>query len=205
MDRRVKEVAPGGQFVQSPNAGGETGGEIQPSVSLIPARAYRKSIGKTLAAKDGIKPKKAPLEKESHKQIFAYYFALGKMRTLAKVAEHFGIKETLVEKYSSVFSWKQRLASLESRDKSDLFKDKISDLLLLLLDSLTRADEKGGDVPALTSSAKTTAETIKLCVSSFKELRQDAREGEPGEENRSKGRGPNRGRGGLMVNVLIQR
>ena len=92
---------------------------------------------------------------------------------------------------------------LMGRSKSDLFRDKTGELLLLLLDSLTTSDEKTG-APALVSSAKNTAETIKLCVSSFKELRQDQREGEPGKDN---GRGGGNGKGikgGIMVSVIFK-
>jgi hypothetical protein len=142
------------------------------------------------------------LEKEKHKAMLAFYFALGKDRTLAKVSEHFAVKQSLVEKYSHLFEWKKRLAALENRSKTDLFRDKTGELLLLLLDSLTKPDETG--TPGLTSSAKTTAETIRLCVSSFKELRTDQREGEPGEDSGrggANGKGP---KGGIMVNVIFR-
>jgi hypothetical protein len=134
--------------------------------------------------------------------MLAFYFALGKDRILAKVGEHFGVKQSLVEKYSHLFEWKKKISELENRSKSDLFRDKTGELLLLLLDSLTKPDETG--TPGLTSSAKTTAETIRLCVSSFKELRTDQREGEPGEDS---GRGPSNGTGPkrpIMVNVIFK-
>ena len=151
------------------------------------------------SAKEGKRP---PLEKDIHRQALAFYYALGPNRTLEKVAERFNVKQSLVEQWSSRFNWKDRIAALESRSKSDHFRDKISDLLLLLLDSLTKPDEKSG-VPVLTSSAKTTAETVKLCVAAFKELRQDQREGEPGEDD-FKGPGKSALKPGVMVNVIIR-
>ncbi|MCX5914202.1 MAG: hypothetical protein NTV04_19995 [Deltaproteobacteria bacterium] len=142
-------------------------------------------------------------EKEIHRQMLAYYFALGKDRSLSKVAEHFGKTQAMIEKYSHIFNFKKRIAELENRSKSDLFRDKTGDLLLLLLDSLTKPGKETGTIE-LTSSAKTTAETIRLCVSSFKELRTDQREGEPGEDS---GRGGGNGKGpkgGIMVNVIFK-
>lgn len=148
-------------------------------------------------------PKKKPkfLEKEKHRQVFAYYFALGSNRTLGQVCEHFNLKLSLVEKWSSVFEWKSKIAALESRGKSDHFRDQVSDLLLMLLASLTKPQKETG-VPELTASPKTVAETIKLCVSSFKELRVDQRDGEPGEENPGEGRGKNVPK--VMVNVIFK-
>ena len=143
------------------------------------------------------------LEKDMHRAMLAYYFTLGQGRTLSKVAEHFGKTQAMIEKFSHVFGWKKRIAELENRSKADLFKDKIGELLLLLLDSLTKPDEKTG-APALTSSAKTTAEVVKLCTNSFKELRQDAREEEPQENS---GRGPGNRTGPnhpVMFNVIFK-
>jgi hypothetical protein len=142
-------------------------------------------------------------EKEIHRAMLAHYFVLGKDRSLAKVAEHFGKTQQMVEKYSHVFGWKKRIAELENRSKTDLFRDKTGELLLLLLDSLTKPGKETGTIE-LTSSAKTTAETIRLCVSSFKELRTDQREGEPGEDS---GRGGGNGKGsrtGILVNVIFR-
>lgn len=167
--------------------------------ALIPA-SVSVSVPAEVPAVPG--EKKAPVEKEKHRAALAYYFALGKDRSLARVAEHFNTKLSLIEKWSAMFGWKEKIAALENRSKTDLFRDKISDLLLLLLDSLTKNDETGK--PALASSSKTVAETIKLCVSSFKELRADQREGEPGEDTGREGgngRGP---KAGIMVNVIFK-
>lgn len=141
-------------------------------------------------------------EKEIHRAMLAYYFALGKDRSLAKIAEHFGKTQQMIEKYSHVFGWKKRIAELENRSKSDLFRDKTGELLLLLLESLTKPGKETGTTE-LTSSAKTTAETIKLCVSSFKELRQDQREGEPGEDS-GRGGGNGKPKGGILVSVIFK-
>ena len=155
--------------------------------------------------------KPARIEKEHHKQAFAYYYALGDNRTLAKVAEEFKVKESLVLNWSSSFEWKKRIAELENRSQEDIFREKAMDLLNLLLDSMARHDEETGKM-ILTSSEKTTVEKLKLCVDAFKRLRDDAREGDPvdpsldGEDGRP-GRGPQNlaAQKGVMVNFIIKK
>jgi hypothetical protein len=175
---------------------------MNPTVEVLPPEETQLQIVPAPAV-PATKEKKTLLEKDIHRAMLAYYFALGKDRKLSLVAEHFNKTQPMIEKYSHVFGWKKRIAELENRSKSDLFRDKAGELLLLLLDSLTGPDEKTGTT-MLMSSAKNTAETIKLCVSSFKELRIDQREGEPGENN---GRGGGNGKGpkgGIMVNVIFK-
>jgi len=178
---------------------------MNPTVEVLPPEETQVQIVSTAIMPALPAKEKKPVlqEKEIHRAMLAYYFALGKDRSLAKVGEHFDKTQQMVEKYSHVFGWKKRIAELENRSKSDLFRDKTGELLLLLLDSLTKPGKETGTTE-LTSSAKTTAETIRLCVSSFKELRIDQREGEPGENN---GRGGGNGKGpkgGWMVNVIFK-
>jgi len=110
------------------------------------------------------------IEKEHHKQALAFYYSLGKYRTLARVAEVFGVKESLVLNWSSVFGWKERVADLENRSKEDEFKEKAMELLNLVLDSMSKREEETGKL-ILTSSEKVTVEKLKLCVDAFKRLR----------------------------------
>ncbi len=116
------------------------------------------------------------------------------------MAEHFKVKESLVVNWNSSFGWKERIAELENRTKADEFRDRAMDLVILLLESLTRPDEANSQKMVLTSSAKTTAETVKLAVDAFRKLREDAREegsgGRTGGERRVK---PN-----FNVNVIIK-
>ncbi len=137
------------------------------------------------------KKKPARMEKEHHKQAFAYYFSLGKDRTLAKVAEMYGVKESLVLNWSYSFEWKRRIVELENRPKEEQFKEKSMDLLILLLDSMVKWDGETGKM-ALTCTEKTTAEKIKLCIDAFKKLRDDSREDMPkdGENNEGGFRNP---------------
>jgi len=184
---------------------------MNPSVEVLPPEDPREKRRLTPALitvapalpDESKKAGKTPLEKDIHRAALAYYFALGKDRTLEKVAQHFNMKKSLVERWSMNWDWKTRISNLENRNKSDLFKDQVADLLLLLMTSLTKPDEKTG-TPVLASSAKTTAETIKLCVSAFKEIRQDAREGEPGADDSGKGPRKNGRVPGVMVNVNIR-
>jgi hypothetical protein len=52
------------------------------------------------------KKKLKRIEKPIHKQAFAFYYSLGESRTLARVAQEFGVKESAVEAWSSYFNWK---------------------------------------------------------------------------------------------------
>jgi hypothetical protein len=151
--------------------------EEQPSSVLIPAPA---SPAKATPEKK--KPKL--IEKEIHRAALSYYFLLGKDRSLAKVAEHFGVKLSYVERWSTIFGWKEKILNLEARSKDDRFKDQVSDLLLLLLGSLTAPDEETG-APTLTGSPKQVAEILKLIMTSFRELKQEARE-EAGSDSSGK-------------------
>lgn len=148
---------------------------MKTNVEVLPPQENQTQLVLAPAVPPTPKEKKPLLqEKEIHRAMLGYYFALGPSRTLSKVAEHFGKTKAMIEKYSHLFSWKERIAELENRSRDDCFKDQVQDLLLLLLGSLTKPDESG--VASLVSSPKVTAETIKLCVSSFRELKQEARE-----------------------------
>jgi hypothetical protein len=174
-------------------------------VQVVPSNA--EDLEMTPTAIDGEEKKKPTrIEKEHHKQALAFYYSLGKDRTLAKVAEVFGVKESLVLNWSSAFGWKDRVAELENRSKEEEFKEKAMELLNLVLDSMSKREEETGKL-ILTSAEKVTVEKLKLCVDAFKRLRDDSREGEPesGPENNDSGSrkaGPPKG---VRVNVIIKK
>lgn len=132
--------------------------------------------------------KKKPdrLEREVHKKAFAHYFALGPTRTIKKVAEEFKLRESTVLVWSSVFSWKEKIIELESRSKESEFREKAMDLLLLTLDSLVKRNKKTGGL-TLANKEKQTTEKLKMCIDSFKRLRDDSRE--DGENVKERGTG----------------
>lgn len=141
------------------------------------------------------------VEREIHRKALAYYFLLGKDRTIAKVAKEFGLKEATALQWSAAFGWKEKIIALENRSKESEFREKAMDLLLLTLDSLVKEDKKTGKM-VLISSEKSTAEKIKLAVDSYKKLRDDSREGDAGSgEGAAEGLGKRKP--GVIVNVLI--
>ena len=69
-------------------------------IQVIPLNTAEPEMA--LACIDGEEKRKPTrIEKEHHKQALAFYYSLGKDRTLAKVAEAFGVKESLVLNWSS--------------------------------------------------------------------------------------------------------
>ncbi len=144
------------------------------------------------------------MEREKHREAFALYYALGPERTLGAVAREMGIKESLVQNWSSAFGWKERILELESRSQEEIFKEKAIAILNLILDSLAKRDQAGRLV--LVSSERAAVEKLKLAVDSFKRLREDTRE----EEDHQKSTEPggqlgSRGPRGVMVNVIIKK
>ena len=134
------------------------------------------------------KKKPGRTEREIHHRAFAFYFALGPTRTLAKVAQEFKLKEATSLSWSAAFGWKERILDLENRSKESEFKEKAMDLLLLTMDSLVKRNKNTG-ILSLTNNKKATVEKLKMSIDSFKRLRDDAREDRDsgGEGGSSKG------------------
>ena len=151
-----------------------------------------------------IEPSRKPrrIERLHHREAFAFYYALGQDRNLRKVAEEFKQKESTVLNWSATFEWQKKIQELEARSQEQIFKEKAISLLNLVLDSLTKRDEKGEVV--LTSTEKVTVEKLKMAIDSFKRLRDDSREGEPGSGEGSGGDGLHKGpKTAVQVNVTI--
>ena len=144
------------------------------------------------------KPKR--FERDLHRQALAFYFGLGESRSLTLVAEKFQVKESRVISWSRTFNWKRRVQGLEGRSQEDEFKEKAMGLLVMLLDSFSKQDEKTGKM-VLTSTEKSIVEKLKLAVDSFKRLRDDSREQEDHSNENDSGRGGKPP--GVMVNVFI--
>ncbi len=147
---------------------------------------------------------KRPKERERHREAFALYFALGPERTLGAVAREIGVKESLVQNWSSGFGWKERILELESRSQEETFKEKAIAILNLILDSLAKRDQNGRLV--LVSSERAAVEKLKLAVDSFKRIREDTREDEDHQKSMEPGgQVGSRGPRGVMVNVIIKK
>jgi hypothetical protein len=113
---------------------------------------------------------------------------------LERLRAKWGIKETLVQNWSSGFGWKERILELESRSQEKIFKEKAIAILNLILDLLAKRDQTGRLV--LVSSARAAVEKLKLSVDSFKRLREDTREDEGHQKSMEPG-GPVGTRGPL--------
>jgi hypothetical protein len=161
--------------------------------------------------KDGKRPEmsvekkgKRLTERERHREAFALYFALGPERTLGAVSRQMGIKESLVQNWSSGFGWKERILELESRSQEEIFKEKAIAILNLILDSLAKRDQTGR--LALVSSERAAVEKLKHAVDSFKRLREDTREDEDHQKSMEPGgQVGSRSPRGVMVNVIIKK
>lgn len=217
--QQENEEMPGGHSVPSPESGSKPDGEFQPPMALVPAKVNWGGPGKGLkvmarkpkmeesgvAKTEGKQRVPYLVEHEPQKIAFAHYFALGPGRSLSQVAQHFNRKLSLIQKWSSCYDWSGRIKALENRSVEEVFREKAIAILNLILDSIAQNDETGRLV--LTSSERASVEKFKLAIDSFKHLRQDSREHEEHEkEMNSDGRSTSgRGRGGTMVNVIIQR
>jgi hypothetical protein len=96
------------------------------------------------------------IERERHREAFALYYALGPERTLGAVAKEIGVKESLIQNWSSGFGWKERILELESRSQEEIFKEKAIAILTLILDSLAKRDQT--DRLVLVSSERAAVE-----------------------------------------------
>ena len=144
------------------------------------------------------------MERDRHREAFALYYALGPETTLGRVARGMGIKESLVQNWSSGFGWKERILELESRSQGEIFKEKAIAILNLILDSLAKRDQTGR--LALVSSERAEVEKLKHAIDSFKRLREDAREDEDHQKSMEPGgQVGSRGPRGVMVNVIIKK
>ena len=94
-----RQMAQGYKFIQ----------KERPPLEVLPPEETQLQIVPmpTVSTAPGKAKKPVLLEKEKHKAMLAFYFALGKDRILAKVGEHFGVKQSLVEKYSHLFDFKE--------------------------------------------------------------------------------------------------
>jgi hypothetical protein len=177
------------QSVMTPNSAGETlPAVIEPEV-IEPAVSGKK--------------KRNRIEREIHHRAFAFYFALGPSRTLAKVAAEFKLKEATILNWSSTFGWKERVIELESRSKETTFRELAMDTLNLVLKSLLKKDRKTGTL-VLANTEKATVEKLKMCIDSFKRLRDDTREEADHEDGDYPERGTGRKTPGVMVNVIFK-
>jgi hypothetical protein len=64
---------------------------------------------------------------------------------------------------------------LESRSKETTFRELAMDTLNLVLNSLLKKDRKTGAL-VLANTEKATVDKLKMCIDSFKRLRDDSRE-----------------------------
>lgn len=177
-----------------PNSSGEMLPAALPAVIQPKVRVIEQAPGKE---------KPGRIEREIHHRAFAFYFALGPTRTLAKVAQEFNLKDATALNWSATFGWKERLIELENRSKESEFREKAMDLLLLTMDSLVKRNKKTG-VLILANTEKATVEKLKMAIDSFKRLRDDSREGEPSSGGGSGGDASHRGpKTAVQVNVTI--
>lgn len=66
-------------------------------------------------------------ESELQNNVFEYYYALGKGRSLGKVAEKFEVKLSTVEHWSNYFGWRDRIMDRQNEIARELARDIIRD------------------------------------------------------------------------------
>jgi len=178
---------------------------MNPTVEVLPPEETQVQIVPAAVVPAPTKKKPKRIERELQKQALGFYYSLGDSRTLARVAQEFKVKESLVISWSSAFNWKKRVQEMENRSTEDEFKERAMGLLVTLLNSFSKRDEATGEM-VLTAGEKSIVERLKLAVDAFTKLRADSRDQEEHGDRDGSGRGPGKNGPprGVMVNVIFK-
>ena len=179
-------------------------------------REHIPGVVKVKATKPPANPlsnKLPPAETEDQKKSFEYYMVLGSERSLKKVAEHFTVKLQTISIWSSKFHWVERVTKLENLPEVEIAKRKLavskknlSEFYLLKTGKMVIPDpENSGKMMPNPDFSGNAAKEITAGVVA---LDKDIREKEAHEKEMDRGPGGGiggRGKGGVMVNVVIQK
>lgn len=151
--------------------------------------------------------KKEPVETDDQKKAFEYYLSLGDNRTLSKVAEYFTIKKDLVYRWSRQLGWLNRVRILANQPDIDVAKSNLAKYYRLKTGKMVIVDpERPGKLIANPDFSGSAAKEITAGVVA---LDKNVMDKEAHEREMSHGPGGpgvgGRNRGGVMVNVVIQK
>jgi len=190
--------------------------EHQPkgTVVLMPNRAIKPKRGRprikpvvTTSVGTVAAPPAGPVENEDQKRVFEYYLALGDKRTIPKVAEYFSIKKETVYQWGRKFGWGRKVRQLASRSSLDIIKSNVLNYLVKTTGEMVIPDpDHHGKTIA---NPEFTASKAKDTISAYVNVRKSDLETEAHQKEMESGPGRpgvgGRGRGGVMVNVVIQK
>jgi len=148
-----------------------------------------------------------PVENEDQKRVFEHYLAMGDKRTIPKVAEYFAIKKETVYQWGRKFGWGRKVRALANRPDLDIIESNLVKRLVKTTGQMVIADE---DHPGKTiANPKISESAVKDATAEYVMLRKNSREEEAHQKEMAHGPGGpgmgGRNRGGVMVNVVIQK
>ncbi len=144
--------------------------------------------------------KVTPVENETQRRAFAFYYSLGPERSLAKVAEMFLVHEGTVKNWSALFGWKKRLEEQDAFSDIELADRLNAKALRMKSQKFFEPDPDNPGREKLTEFATMTAiKDHRSAVNAAKDIR--IREQEANKEPGQGARGPK----GVMVNVIIKK
>ena len=143
------------------------------------------------------KPKAKPTDNEQQRQAFEFYFELGNNRSLAKVAERFGVKPDIVGKWAQRKQWTKRIRELEQRNVCKVIEDTALQVILNKFKAMFIIDPVDGKSIILDPTASVGA--VRDLVSAYVALDKNNRDRE--QDLGASGKGKNQ----VMVNVIIEK
>lgn len=84
-------------------------------------------------------------ETPKHKEAFRKYYNLGNSRTLASLADHFGITERTAKQWSREFHWQDRIAERDTSQESGANSNRMEQLekqLAMIQERLSKLEDK---------------------------------------------------------------
>ena len=164
--------------------------------AVVRIGSQNRSRGRPQSSKSAV----APVENDAQKRAFAFYYSLGAERTLAKVAEMFGVVEGTVKNWSAVFGWKKRIDEYDSFSNLEYARRRWEQALKMKSDQLFTPDEDNPGKEKLSEYGTTNnIKELGGSINTAYDLRFK-------EQQANKGSGdPIKGPRGVMVNVIIKK